>query len=133
MKAAGLILALLIVLNVQAQLRQTIRGTVTDDVLQKPIAGASVIIAETKTGTVTDDAGNFRINNVPVGKITVIVSYVGYKDNAVAGLTVNAGKAIVLNINMQERVYTKGQIWSLMEEVFHETCRKECTPMLMWL
>ncbi len=110
MKAAGLLLTLLIALNVQAQLTQTIRGTVTDEILQKPIEGASVIIAETKTGTVTDASGNFRINNVPVGKVTLIVSYVGYKDNAIAGLTVNAGKEIVLNINMQERVHTNADV-----------------------
>ena len=110
MKAAGLVLALLIAFNVQAQLTQTIRGTVTDEVLQKPIEGASVIIAETKVGTVTDDAGNFRIDNVPVGKVTLIVSYVGYKDNAVAGVTVNAGKEIVLNINMARRLILRVKI-----------------------
>jgi hypothetical protein len=105
MKIAGLLLlAVLIALNAQAQLTQTIRGIVTDEILQKPIEGASVIIAETKAGTVTDATGNFRFDNVPVGKVTVIISYVGYKDNAVAGITVNAGKEIVLNINMQERV-----------------------------
>lgn len=110
MKAAGLLLALLIALNVQAQLTQTIRGTVMDELLQKPIDGASVLIAETKTGVVTDAAGNFRINNVPIGKITLVISYVGYKDNTVAGLTVNAGKEIVLNINMQERVHTNADV-----------------------
>src|SRR6478735_2866128 len=104
MKIAGLLLGVLVALNAQAQLTQTIRGIVTDEILQKPIEGASVIIAETKTGTVTDAAGNFRFDYVPVGKVTLIVSYVGYKDNAVAGITVNAGKEIVLNINLQERV-----------------------------
>jgi hypothetical protein len=110
MKAAGLLLAMLIALNVQAQLTQTIRGTVTDEVLEKPIEGASVIIAETKTGTVTDATGNFRLTDVPVGKVTLIVSYVGYKDNAAAGITVNAGKEIVLHINMQERVYANADV-----------------------
>jgi hypothetical protein len=110
MKAAGVVFTLLLALNVQAQLTQTIRGIVTDDVLQKPIEGASVIIAETKQGRVTDATGNFRIDNVPVGKVTLIVSYVGYKDNAIAGITVNAGKEIVLNINMQERVHAYADI-----------------------
>jgi hypothetical protein len=110
MKAACLLFALCIALNVHAQLIQTIRGTVADEVLQKPIEGASVIIAETKTGTLTDADGNFRFNNVPVGKVTIIVSYVGYKDNAVAGITVNAGKEIVMNINMQERVHVNDDI-----------------------
>ena len=52
MKIAGLLLGVLVALNAQAQLTQTIRGIVTDEILQKPIEGASVIIAETKTGTV---------------------------------------------------------------------------------
>lgn len=109
-KVIGLIIALFIVLNAQAQLSQTIRGTVTDEILQKPIEGASVIIAETKAGTVTDAAGNFRFANVPVGKVTLLVSYIGYKENTVAGVTVNAGKENVLNIRMQERVQTNEDV-----------------------
>ncbi len=62
MKAAGVLFALIIVLNVQAQLTQTIRGTVSDEILQKPIEGASVSIAESKTGTVTDAAGKLQDN-----------------------------------------------------------------------
>ena len=108
MKAAGLLFALCIALNVHAQLIQTIRGTVTDAVLQKPIEGASVIIAETKAGTITDAAGNFRFNNVPVGKVTLIVSYVGYTEALLDEMT--AGKEIVLNINMQERVHTNADV-----------------------
>jgi hypothetical protein len=89
MKPAGLLLAMLIALNAHAQLTQTIRGTVRDEVLQKPIEGASVMITGTKYGTITDAAGNFRLNNIPVGTATLIVSYVGYKENAVANITVN--------------------------------------------
>jgi hypothetical protein len=110
MKAPFLLLSLLTVLNVHAQLTQTIRGTVRDETLQKPIEGASVMIAGTKYGTITDAAGNFRLNKIPVGTATLVVSYVGYKENTAPNITVNAGKEIVLNIDMRERVHTNADV-----------------------
>src|SRR6478609_11109337 len=97
------LLALLVSFIANAQLTQTIRGTVRDEILQKPVEGASVMIAGTHYGTITDAAGNFRLNNIPVGTATLVVSYVGYKENTVANITVNAGKEIVLNVDLRER------------------------------
>ena len=44
-------LLILCTVNAHAQLTQIIRGTVTDQVLQKPVEGASVSIAGTRRGT----------------------------------------------------------------------------------
>src|SRR5215831_19478012 len=110
MKKAIALIALIISFAANAQLTQTIRGTVRDEILQKPIEGASVIIAATKNGVITDAAGNFRLKNVPVGIVTLVVSYVGYKENIVSNITVNTGKEIVLNIDMQERVNTNTEV-----------------------
>ncbi|HRH60436.1 MAG TPA: TonB-dependent receptor, partial [Chitinophagaceae bacterium] len=79
-------------------------------VLQKPIEGASVIISGTSRGTTTDALGNFRLSNVPVGSVTLIITSIGYKENAVANITVNAGKEIVLNIGMQEKVNVNNEV-----------------------
>eukprot|EP01133_Synstelium_polycarpum_P014746 gene14746-17425_t len=62
---------------VHAKKAETISGTVVDK-NDQPIPGATVVIKGTKTGTSTDQAGKFALNNTPDGKI-LIISAVGYK------------------------------------------------------
>ncbi|MEI9809826.1 MAG: hypothetical protein WDO16_19275 [Bacteroidota bacterium] len=53
-----LIIALsLISIAVQAQYKQQLRGTVVDQVLQKPLAGATVSIAGADQPVLTDEEG----------------------------------------------------------------------------
>ena len=67
-----------------------IRGTVTDyDGI--PLAGASVLVKGTNTGTVTDTSGNFSISGVRP-RSTILVSYVGYQSKEI--ITDNSGKPI---------------------------------------
>ena len=95
---------LMLAIFAQAQYTQTIRGTVSDQILQKPITGATVQLAGANKGAITDSLGNFRITDIQVGKVTLIITSIGYKDNAVPNITVDAGKEIVLNIPMQELI-----------------------------
>ena len=55
----------------------TILGKVVDK-NQEPLAGATVLVKETKQGTSSDLKGEFRIS-LKEGNYTIIVSYVGYK------------------------------------------------------
>ncbi len=93
-----------------AQFTQIVRGTVTDQVLQKPIAGAAVNIVGTKRMAITDENGNFRFNDVPVGTVSLQITVIGYKENTAANITVNAGKEIVVSVAMMEAVYTSGEV-----------------------
>lgn len=54
-----------------------ITGIVTDSA-GHPLLGATVSLKETKFYTLTDIKGNFRLSNVPKGKYTLAVTYVGY-------------------------------------------------------
>ncbi|MFT3946148.1 MAG: TonB-dependent receptor [Agriterribacter sp.] len=54
-----------------------IRGTVKDE-KGEPLAGASVTVKGTKTGTVADAQGNFKIN-VPSEKSVLIIEHSGYE------------------------------------------------------
>lgn len=122
MKKFFTVLLMMFAIASQAQFTQTIRGTVADQVLQKPIAGASIQLAGTTKGTITDSLGNFRISNVPVGSVTLMITSIGYKDNSVPNITVNAGKEIVLNISMQELVKQN-------EEVVVKSSSKKNKPL----
>ncbi len=75
----------------------TISGTVTS-VEGEPLIGASVVVAGTSTGTITDIDGNFELD-VPEGTSTLIVSYTGYSTQEVelAGRT-------TLNIVLEEAI-----------------------------
>jgi uncharacterized protein YfaS (alpha-2-macroglobulin family) len=62
----------------------TIVGRVTDARTGGYLAGAAVRVEGMSTGTVTDNAGRFRIANVASGPHTVLVSMLGYATARVA-------------------------------------------------
>lgn len=56
-----------------------IRGKVTDAKTGAPLIGANVVVEGTMLGAATDGNGEYLINNVPAGKQTLIISYIGYQ------------------------------------------------------
>ncbi|GAA0892135.1 carboxypeptidase-like regulatory domain-containing protein [Fulvivirga kasyanovii] len=98
-------LALLISYSVLAQ-TQVIKGKVSDSQADYPLIGATVTVADSDPvkGAVTDTEGYFKIENVPVGRQTLIVQYIGYKSITVPNVLVTAGKEIVLQLKLEESV-----------------------------
>ena len=58
-------------------LTQTVRGTILDEDRKLPLIGAKVIILDSAplNGAITDENGNFRLTNVPIGRIVLQLSY----------------------------------------------------------
>jgi len=56
---------------------KTINGKITDLATKEGLAGATVLVKGTTTGTVTDSLGHFSLS-VPSGAKTLTVSYIGY-------------------------------------------------------
>jgi len=85
---------------------QTIRGIVTDKISEEPLVGAVVSITSTNPTikTSTDEKGAFKLVNVPIGKQTIKVVYMGYKPSSLENLTLNVGKELVLNIGLEEDI-----------------------------
>ena len=90
--------------SIAQQLTQTIRGTVVDKISNTPLPGANVVVinADPFKGASTDMNGNFKLAQVPVGKQTLRITYVGYKDAMVNNIDVISGKEVVLNIALDE-------------------------------
>ncbi len=88
------------------KLTQTVRGTIIDLDSRLPIIGASVVIVGTNPllGTATDVNGRFRFENIPVGRITLQLSYLGYEAKTIPNLVVNSGKEVVLDLSMRESI-----------------------------
>ena len=68
-----LMIAVFSTLAFSQKLTQTVRGTIIDNDSKLPLVGATVIISGVNppVGAATDDKGNFRIEKVPVGRITL--------------------------------------------------------------
>ncbi len=89
----------------QAQV-QTVKGKVVDAEAQYPLIGATIMLLDSDPviGTTTDLDGNFRIENVPIGRQAFIVQYVGYKTITLPNILVNAAKEVVLDVSLEESV-----------------------------
>ncbi len=93
-------------------LYQTVRGTVVDKISQTPIPGAviQVLNIDPAMVTTTDENGKFTFTKVPVGKQSLNITYLGYKPSALQNLSVNSGKELVLNINLEEDVKQMNEV-----------------------
>ena len=85
---------------------QTVRGVVVDKISQTPLPGVAIVVIGSSPiiGNMTDTDGNFKLLNVPVGKQSIKVSMMGYKEALLSNLSVNAGKELVLTVNMEEDI-----------------------------
>lgn len=103
------ILALLL-LSLQAfsgqDLTQTIRGKMIDADTKSPLIGANIIVAGSNPfiGATTDFEGNFRLDNVPVGRVTLVATYMGYEDKLMNNLLLGSAKELVMTVEMIESV-----------------------------
>lgn len=91
---------------------QNVKGVVVDKSSQTPLPGANVVLlnSDPLNGTVTDMNGNFIIKNVPVGRQSLKVSFVGYQTLELTELIVSSAKELVLNIELEENIYSAGEV-----------------------
>ncbi|MFV9549784.1 TonB-dependent receptor [Algibacter sp. PT7-4] len=92
-----LLFSLLFSLAISSQ-NGNIQGVVIDnDGLKVPFS--NIIIESLNKGTISDVDGNFLLVNVPEGKQTITVKYIGYADTSTE-VTVVEGKTISINITI---------------------------------
>ncbi|NHF58734.1 TonB-dependent receptor [Flavobacteriaceae bacterium TP-CH-4] len=103
MKNQLLLLVLLFGLLAHGQ-TGTIKGLIVDKQSEIPLMGATVELLNTAdaTGVVTDENGRFVLNNIPVGRQGIQVSYIGFETYSVPNIDVTSGKDVFLNIALTE-------------------------------
>jgi hypothetical protein len=89
------------------ELKQTFRGRVIDSYSELPLPGATIVLSgsDPLIGTSSDIDGAFRIEGVPVGRIDVKVSMIGYQQVVLNNLLVTSARELVLEIRLEEQVY----------------------------
>lgn len=91
---------------------QTVRGVVLDKDSKQPLIGATVQVLDIDSipGTVTDLEGQFILEQIPVGRRSFIVAYLGYKEQTLSNIEVISGHELVLTINLEEEAFTSQEI-----------------------
>jgi len=102
-----LVFALLTSLSADAaELFQTIRGRITDQDSKAPVIGANILVIDSNPmlGSSTDTEGDFRIEHVPVGRVSLKISCIGYEEKIIPNLLISSAKEFILTIDMVESV-----------------------------
>ena len=87
------------------EMTQVVRGTVLDVDSKQPLIGVIVVMATDPTiGAVSDLNGEFKLEKIPVGRISLKLSYMGFEGKVIPDIEVNSGKETVLDLTMQEKV-----------------------------
>lgn len=89
----------------KAPLTQHIKGIVTDESSEQPIAFANVSIVNNRgLGTTTDSLGHFIIRNVPIGRYTIQTTFMGYEPRTTDEVLVTSSKEPYLQISLKENI-----------------------------
>lgn len=86
------------------EITQKIRGKIFDRETHIGLPGANIFVIGSNPfiGTTADIDGNFILDKVPVGRISIQISYIGYENYIVSDILVSSGKEVVLNIPLVE-------------------------------
>ncbi len=89
------------------ELTQTLRGRVRDAYTNMPLPGANVIVPGSVPlkGTVTNIDGYFRLEDLPVGRVDIEISMLGYQSQRLNHLLLTSGKELVIEVSLEEKVY----------------------------
>lgn len=94
------------------QTTQNIKGIVIDKESEMPMISANVIVKniEPILGVSTDLDGNFIIPDLPIGRYTIEISYLGYESILVPNIELVSGKEAFLEIGIVESLTTMDEV-----------------------
>src|SRR5258705_6090372 len=107
MKVLLLFIAVILCTAVSSAQKITISGFVKDEASKEVLIGASVVNANTKTGTSTNQYGFFSLTVTVTDTIELIISYQGYKIQA---KKIVAKKNIQLDVLLESYAATLGEV-----------------------
>lgn len=102
-KLTILLLSFCVFSGFSQNLTQTIRGRVIDKQSEIPLPGVNVItFGEPRLGAITDENGYYKLENVPVGRTSLVFSFIGYQPVSLQNVEITSAKELVVNVAMLE-------------------------------
>lgn len=113
-------------LSINTQYYQTIRGKVIDHETKQALIGANIVIlnSEPFKGTASDIDGNFILEKVKIGRVSLFISCMGYEAKTIANIEVGSAKQIILEIELVESVTNIQEVKVYPKTAKHETLNK---------
>ena len=98
-----LLICFSVAINAQTQ---NIKGIVIDKDSDFPLMGAEITVQKNAKiyGAIADENGEYIIKDVPIGQINISASFVGYEPQHYEQLDLDAGKELVVNFALTEKV-----------------------------
>jgi len=120
MKELGNLVILLFLINYSIFAQNQISGIITDKENGMPLPRAEIFFLDQNTGTVSNDKGEYNLNNLPNGELKIQYSYLGYKTIVKTIFIKNNDQNINISleptvIHTQEVVISGGSITSQHE------------------
>lgn len=112
MKKLLLLLFVVILLfqaNAQEKTDAMLFGDVKSAKTREHLPFASVGVKGTSIGTIADASGHFKLANLPIGKLTIVVSSMGYKALE-KEVVMEKGKAVTVFFDLEEDVLNLEQV-----------------------
>lgn len=91
---------------------QTVKGQVFDLDSHEPLAGATVVLvgSDPQIGAVSDGAGNFALRDVPLGRHTFTIHYLGYESKTISQILITSGKETWLEVALKQSAVEMSEV-----------------------
>ncbi len=106
----GIVLFLFLSLEVFAQQKGALNGSVRDAGNARPIDGATISIEQLKQSSAADTLGRYIFSNLPPGTYTVTVTAVGYEAQSKFNIPITNGNSNEVSFELQKSQETLSEV-----------------------
>ncbi len=102
-----LLFQLLVLANLQSQddIYQKVKGIVVEKETKFPMVGVNILlIGSESNGTSTNIDGEFTLTDIPIGRQSFQISYIGYETVEISNTLISSSKEVFLQIEMEEEL-----------------------------
>ncbi|MFZ1729461.1 MAG: TonB-dependent receptor [Bacteroidota bacterium] len=112
------LIAVLCILFPAAAMAQNgkIAGKVTDRETGEPLIGANVMIDGSDRGAASNINGEFVILNVPIGKVSLVASYIGYQQITLRDLNIRSNETTSADFQLPSESFKVGEVEIIAEK-----------------
>ncbi|MBE0645303.1 MAG: TonB-dependent receptor [Bacteroidetes bacterium] len=112
------LIAVLCILFPAAAMAQNgkIAGKVTDRETGEPLIGANVMIDGSDRGAASNINGEFVILNVPIGKVTLVASYIGYQQITLRDVLIKSNETTAADFQLPSEAFKVGEVEIIAEK-----------------